>query len=63
MNALSTKELKKSVRDLGKSDNGSRQVLEKRYEECRRDAGEEEDGDETLVEGDRGAPPTHRSPP
>ena len=56
MNALPTKELRKRFKYLGKSDQGSRQVLVKRCEACRRDAGEEEDGDETPVEGERAAP-------
>ena len=62
VDAFLTKELKWELRDLGKSDQGSRQALMKRYEACRRDPGEEEEGDEIPVEGDCAAPHASENP-
>ena len=62
MDALSTKELRKRLQDLGKSGEGKRNALVSRYKACRTDDGEEEDGDETPVEGDQSAPHASDNP-
>ena len=56
VDALSTKELKRRLQELGRSSEGKINVLVKRYKASREDAEEEDDGDVTPAEGEKSAP-------
>ena len=56
VDALSTKEPRKRLTELGKSVQGARNVLVARYKKCREEAGEPDEGEETPVEAGVAAP-------
>ena len=60
--ALSTKELKKRLDQMGKSTQGARHVLLRRYEGYRQEEEGQDEGEETPVEEGRVAPHASDSP-
>ena len=60
--ALSTKELKKRLAQMGKSTHGARHVLLNRYEKYRKEEEEQDEGEETPAEEGKVAPHASDSP-
>ena len=60
--AMSTKELKKRLKDMGRSQEGARNVLVKRYELYRKESGDPDVGDDLPAEEGAAAPHASESP-